>query len=97
MKPETSTPVMDVSAPVAPPTIQEPALAVAPPEAKTEHESKPVDESKPETKDKAKAKVESKVIQPQKSNGVTAAIVATVFIVFGLAALATYAYLKQNT
>lgn len=89
---------MDVSAPAAPPAVHEPALAVAPPdtEAKSD-EPKQVAESKPESKDKAKAKVESKVIQPQKSNGVTAAIVATVFIVFGLAALATYAYFKQNT
>lgn len=99
MEPETSAPVMDVSAPPTAPKSQQPVLATAPPETKSEDKPQPsADDPKPESKEKPKAKIESKVLQPKNtSNSVTAAIVATVFIVFGLAALATYAYFKQNT
>lgn len=90
---------MDVSAPpiplAVPPKLAEPPKTDA---SKAEDNPKVAAQNKPGSKTPApKAKVDSKVQQPPKDdNNVTAAIVATVFIVFGLAALATYAYFKQN-
>lgn len=78
---EPPAPVMDVSTPPTP----------------KHDEVDKKHEAKPESKDKSKAKVGSKAIQPKNNNSVTTAIVATVFIVFGLAALATYAYFKSTT
>lgn len=88
MESQSPTPVMDVSAPPNPPKPAHPALAVAPPEPKAEKTA----EKKSE---KPKATVEGKVKKANDGNSVTAAIVATVLIVFGLAMIATYAYLKQ--
>ncbi len=77
---------MDVMAPrPAPPEAGQEPLAAAPPD-KTDRESK---------KPPAPKKAEAKPAAPkQPGTGVGLAIFATVVIVLGLAALATYAYLK---
>lgn len=90
MESQSSTPVMDVSAPPTSPKPAQPAMAQAPAETKAAEPVKKKEE-------KPKATVEGKVKKTNESNGVTAAIFATVIIVFGLAAIATYAYLKQNS
>ncbi len=87
---ESTAPVMDVSAPPAQPKPAAPPLAQAPQETDTKTKSDPKSE------DKKKATVQSKAEEPKASNGVGMAIFATVVIVLGLAALATYAYLQQK-
>ncbi len=94
MQNEPTTPVMDVSAPPQPSKPAESTLAQAPPEAEEKPKAE-IDLKKAESNDKKKATVQSKVQEPKNSNGVGMAITATVIIVFGLAALATFAYLQQ--
>jgi len=82
-----SAPVMDIAAPrkgaaAAP-------MAVAEPPASAEDSDRP--QMQPATKAKQKP-----VAPKQPRSGVGAAIFATVVIVIALAALATYAYLKQQ-
>lgn len=101
---QPTQPVMDVTTP-APPTIPPPP---AEPSHQTEEQPKPVEETKQtdhklddEKSDKpeaAKATVESKKPASTKpKNSVGLAIVATVVIVLGLAAIAAFAYLNQNS
>jgi hypothetical protein len=92
--PAAPAPVMDV---VPPRPKAEPAvgtspepMAIAPPE-EVDPKAKPAAQP---TDQKAAPKPPKPPKQP--GNGVTVAIVATVIIVFGLALLAVYAYLKQN-
>ncbi len=75
---------MDV---VAPPAASADSTPVEPPQEEVSPEETPkeADTKKPAPTKPAKAP----------GNGVTLAIVATVFIVFGLAALAVLAYLNQ--
>jgi hypothetical protein len=90
-------PAMDVVAP---------AQAAAKPEAVAVKPAPPEDALDPKEKeplaktDKDKAAAKSKVEKPKApkkpGNGVGMAIVATVIIVFGLAAMATYAYIKTQ-
>ncbi|MDB5164636.1 MAG: hypothetical protein JWL89_262 [Candidatus Saccharibacteria bacterium] len=78
---------MDVVAP-PPPEKPEPGT-VQPPQQHSADKDKP---SKPQ-----KATIEQRVVQPkQPGTGIGLAIFATVIIVLGLAALATYAYIKTN-
>lgn len=57
----------------------------------------PPQENPPKAPPKSEQKPLKKPSMPKKpASGVTMAIVATVFIVLGLASLAVYAYLKQN-
>ena len=83
MEPQpTPKSVMDI----VPPPAQE-QVATAPPEQAADKA-----EATPATPDK---QPEKPSLPKPKREGVTAAIFATVIIVLGLAALATYAYLKQ--
>jgi hypothetical protein len=94
--PIAPNPVMDVvtprpKAPSAAYTSPEP-MAVAPPE-EIDPKAKPSVLAPPQAQQKAPPKPKP---PKQPGSGVTAAIFATVVIVFGLALLAVYAYLKQN-
>ena len=89
MESQSTTPVMDVSAPPNPTKPVEPTLATAPPASKSE-------EAKPESKNKPKATVQAKVKDPSSANGISMAIFATVVIVLGLSVIAAYAYIKTK-
>lgn len=91
---------MDTSSAQAQPTGPPPVMDVRPPEtsapATAEQPVKPVEQKQPEKPIDEKPADLPKPVIPKKPRqpGVGLAIVATIVIVLGLAALATYAYLK---
>jgi uncharacterized protein HemX len=76
------------------PTPKPPVMDVVPPPVATELPR--TGDPKPQPPAQPKAAPEPPKPPKQPGNGVTAAIVATVIIVLGLALLAVYAYLKQK-
>jgi hypothetical protein len=85
--PSTDTPGKDQPPAVPPPVVQ------SVPDAQDKPE--PTEKQLPKTPEKPK-KPSKPVAFKRETNGVTAAIVATVVIVLGLAVLAVYAYIKTK-
>lgn len=95
-QPADKTPVMDVRPPAAPVHAETPA-PVKPTETPAPNEAEPEKTTADEpVEEKAKPAKAVKPPKPSREPGVTLAIVATIIIVLGLAALATYAYLRVN-
>lgn len=84
---EPPAPVMDVRPPIEEQVPEEQPKPIPPDHELPAHASEP---PQPPRQQKAPP------VPKQPRSGVTAAIVATVIIVLGLAALATYAYLKTR-
>jgi hypothetical protein len=95
--PQTSTTSAPASVPKENLPADMPDLALAPPEEKgnnSDNPSQSLEESKKDKHQKA-AKV-TKPPKPPRQPGVGFAIFATIVIILGLGALATYAYLRTN-
>lgn len=92
----THAPAMDVVAPAGTTAKSEVAVKPAPPEDALDPKEKTEPTKVEKDKAAAKAKVEKPPAPKKSGSGVGMAIFATILIVFGLAAMATFAYLKTQ-